>query len=558
MCSWPARLRPLRPFNSRTSHARSCSCVLGFAFSPHSAQYIPAGYSQVTLQAPAAAQGPAAAAPRPPIVPAQSAAFTQNVTRTAPATVVWLHEHFEAAEGVSLGRSTLYQHYCDHCTLHHYDPVNQASFGKLIRSVFPNLKTRRLGTRGNSKYHYYGIRLRDASPLIFPTDQVGGAHNRYRSRAPSDKPKTKKPVGASAKPEAADVDTYLSATVPLPDFPGQSSDEFSKIYHAHCKEVLRLAGKAEFSKIPPLWEKFWSTQGRPMFGTPAGIAHVVKCDEVFYGALGRALMVDVLAPMPEALVKEIRYFAKGIEPSIKACLEKYPGLQEARLAKAHQMAHSLRRFTALTHLAQAARSVFSSGEQMSQMAVDIGLLDFASIHAQNGRVTGCDPAFAQRVEGEFRAGLQARHTAEQWVAWVHKVLRDYVGSGDPAAQARKFLTRWSYYGSAVIRDLTLRSSPSFGSFHLIRLFLDEYVFYLVERVAEKGQAALMSEYKPSIVRKAPAPAPASDGEDDEDDDGEDFGDLDDSDTRSGLPSFGGLGGPGNASPLSDFMRMERF
>ncbi len=32
------------------------------------------------------------------------------------------------------------QHYCDHCTLHHYDPVNQASFGKLIRSVFPNLK----------------------------------------------------------------------------------------------------------------------------------------------------------------------------------------------------------------------------------------------------------------------------------------------------------------------------------------------------------------------------------------------------------------------------------
>ena len=37
----------------------------------------------------------------------------------------------------------------------------------------------------------------------------------------------------------------------------------------------------------------------------------------------------------------------------------------------------------------------------------------------------------------------------------------------------------------VIRDLTLRSAASFGSFHLIRLLYDEYMFYLVEhRVAE--------------------------------------------------------------------------
>lgn len=36
----------------------------------------------------------------------------------------------------------------------------------------------------------------------------------------------------------------------------------------------------------------------------------------------------------------------------------------------------------------------------------------------------------------------------------------------------------------VIRDLTLRSAASFGSFHLIRLLYDEYMFYLVEhRVA---------------------------------------------------------------------------
>ena len=43
----------------------------------------------------------------------------------------------------------------------------------------------------------------------------------------------------------------------------------------------------------------------------------------------------------------------------------------------------------------------------------------------------------------------------------------------------------SISSSMVIRDLTLRSAASFGSFHLIRFLYDgEYIFYLVEhRVA---------------------------------------------------------------------------
>jgi hypothetical protein len=43
----------------------------------------------------------------------------------------------------------------------------------------------------------------------------------------------------------------------------------------------------------------------------------------------------------------------------------------------------------------------------------------------------------------------------------------------------------SSFSSLVIRDLTLRSAASFGSFHLLRLLYDEYMFYLIEnRVAQ--------------------------------------------------------------------------
>jgi len=51
----------------------------------------------------------------------------------------------------------------------------------------------------------------------------------------------------------------------------------------------------------------------------------------------------------------------------------------------------------------------------------------------------------------------------------------------------------------VIRDLTLRSAASFGSFHLIRLLYDEYLFYLIEhKIAlhtQKTPIAVMAEVK---------------------------------------------------------------
>lgn len=85
--------------------------------------------------------------------------------------IKWLSRNYETADGVSLPRSTLYNHYIQHCNESKLEPVNAASFGKLIRSVFSGLRTRRLGTRGNSKYHYYGIRIKPDSILNQITEE---------------------------------------------------------------------------------------------------------------------------------------------------------------------------------------------------------------------------------------------------------------------------------------------------------------------------------------------------------------------------------------------------
>lgn len=51
----------------------------------------------------------------------------------------------------------------------------------------------------------------------------------------------------------------------------------------------------------------------------------------------------------------------------------------------------------------------------------------------------------------------------------------------------------------IIRDLTLRSAQSFGSFHLIRLLYDEYLLYLVElrlaKAANKPVISIMAQVR---------------------------------------------------------------
>lgn len=101
----------------------------------------------------------------------------------------------------------------------------------------------------------------------------------------------------------------------------------------------------------------------------------------------------------------------------------------------------------------------------------------------------CDPVNVQKLEAEFKTALQLQNTLEQWATWLRQVVDNalvaYRGKPEYERAARKFLLNWSFYSSMVIRDLTLRSAASFGSFHLIRLLYDEYMFYIVEhKVAE--------------------------------------------------------------------------
>nr|XP_030735273.1 DNA-binding protein RFX2 isoform X10 [Globicephala melas] len=470
----------------------------------------------------------------------------------------WLLDNYETAEGVSLPRSSLYNHYLRHCQEHKLDPVNAASFGKLIRSVFMGLRTRRLGTRGNSKYHYYGIRLKPDSPLnrlqedtqyMAMRQQPVHQKPRYRPAQKTDSLGESGSHGSlHSTPEQAMAaqsqhhQQYIDVSHVFPEFPApdlgsvllQENVTLHDIkalqlaYRRHCEATLDVVMNLQFHYVEKLWLSFWNSKasgdGPASLPTsdeePEGavlpkdklvslckcdpvLRWMRTCDHILYQALVEILIPDVLRPVPSTLTQAIRNFAKSLEGWLTNAMSDFPQqVIQTKVGVVGAFAQTLRRYTSLNHLAQAARAVLQNTAQISQMLSDLNRVDFANVQEQASWVCQCEEGVVQRLEQDFKLTLQQQSSLDQWASWldnvVTQVLKQHAGSPSFPKAARQFLLKWSFYSSMVIRDLTLRSAASFGSFHLIRLLYDEYMFYLVEhRVAEatgETPIAVMGEF----------------------------------------------------------------
>ncbi|XP_046898469.1 DNA-binding protein RFX7-like isoform X2 [Hypomesus transpacificus] len=70
----------------------------------------------------------------------------------------WIKGQLEEHPETSLPKQEVYDEYKSYCDNLNYHPLSAADFGKIMKNVFPNMKARRLGMRGKSKYCYSGLR----------------------------------------------------------------------------------------------------------------------------------------------------------------------------------------------------------------------------------------------------------------------------------------------------------------------------------------------------------------------------------------------------------------
>ncbi|XP_068778300.1 DNA-binding protein RFX5 isoform X2 [Struthio camelus] len=77
----------------------------------------------------------------------------------------WIRNHLEEHTDTCLPKQDVYDAYKRYCDNLCCRPLSAANFGKIIREIFPNIKARRLGGRGQSKYCYSGIRRKTVVSL---------------------------------------------------------------------------------------------------------------------------------------------------------------------------------------------------------------------------------------------------------------------------------------------------------------------------------------------------------------------------------------------------------
>ncbi|XP_064597027.1 regulatory factor X 4-like [Liolophura sinensis] len=414
---------------------------------------------------------------------------------STPLTLKWLEENYELAEGVCIPRSTLYYHYLDYCERNDTQPVNAASFGKIIRQQFPQITTRRLGTRGQSKYHYYGIGVRESSPYYDLVYSAKGAQLSCDGK----KDPVKQIVAYSPRSK---LGTLLPDFPELKDIKLPANIEESKVvtflmmYRAHCQRILDTVIRANFDEVQSFLLHFW--QGMPQHIIPIldsqTIATLVGvCDSVLYKAIASVLMPTVFQPLPDSLTQVIRRFAKQLDEWLRTALQGLPAkLIKIKFDLARRFAQVLRRQTSLNHLCVAARSVIHNAEITSQMLDDWLNIDLSSIVKQTlytmDQYSEKDHQIIFNLCKELEQLFEDQAPIESYIAWLDSMVDRCVASpsnrrpGILRKLARQFLLMWSCFGTRVIRDMTLYSAPSFGSFHLLHLMFDEYVLYLVENL----------------------------------------------------------------------------
>lgn len=120
----------------------------------------------------------------------------------------------------SVPRNRVYSQYANRCGTERVVPLNPASFGKLVRVIFPGIQTRRLGVRGESKYHYVDLALdEEQANNPAPTNWQGnGYHNiesRHRSQSASTQQIDFNNIPRLQADTAAFPDTHTNYDIPF-------------------------------------------------------------------------------------------------------------------------------------------------------------------------------------------------------------------------------------------------------------------------------------------------------------------------------------------------------
>lgn len=131
--------------------------------------------------------------------------------------------------------------------------------------------------------------------------------------------------------------------------------------------------------------------------------------------------------------------------------------------------------------------MFFQTSRLLTMSMDLTLINFNDLHEQINWLIECDLNLFRKIEQCLKNLFQCQTmlTIQNWTTFIDTLFDDYLLTNHQTKEylshARQFLLKTNFYCSLILRELTLHYGQSLGSFHLLQLFIEEYLYYRLEQ-----------------------------------------------------------------------------
>ncbi|XP_076340343.1 transcription factor RFX4-like isoform X2 [Tachypleus tridentatus] len=415
------------------------------------------------------------------------------------ATLKWVNENYKLSEGVSLPRCTLYQHYLDFCQKQCFNPIGPAAFGKIIRQQFPGITTRRLGARGQSKYHYYGIDVTPTSvyykDVLKDTGMTRFSEKRFKST------ELFQTISSSSKRCTLPRGVLKVQDLKLPvDVKQDKMETFLIMYHTHCQQIIDIVISARFLQVQHFLNHFW-------LGIPDHLQEILDksvlrtvvavYDGELYKTIEEVLIPSSISAFPESLQEEILNFVKSMDVWLNEALHAVPeSLFITKLEVFHEFLGTMKRQLCFIHLSQSTSLVLANQEQVHQMIKDLENISMDNITIESMFLCeNPDVHLKNRIKEGFQQVLyllKKQANIEEFTELVDGIIKELFGKQRKedcflTTMEKDIFLLWFFTIFLILRELTLQKASSFGYFQLLCVTLEEYILLVMDTFHRQQQ-----------------------------------------------------------------------
>ncbi|KAM9053275.1 DNA-binding protein RFX8 [Megaptera novaeangliae] len=434
--------------------------------------------------------------------------------------IQWLVDNFCICEGYSVPHCLMYEMYVETCGQNAQNQVNPATFGKLVHLVFPDLGTRRLGTRGNARYHYDGICIKKSSffyarycYLLGEKRYHSGDVVAFEKSANYNSILQEEGAGASRSPNKTDpVGSPLSEFRRCPFWEQELAKKYSyktmaflaDEYCNYCQDILQNVRNQELKRVEDSLTSFWKSlqQDTVMLMSLPDVCQLLKCyDRQLYKGIEDVLLHDFLEDVSIQHLESVQSFSKKFKLWLLTALEGFPALlQLSKLREVTVFVKRLRRKTYLSNMAKTMRTVLENSRRASLLKSDLraiirqGALDISE-KALRSNPSGTDDLEENTEMKCLSSLISLLGTSTDLSVFLNclcsnlqtSVFQPSRSKEELIRLAASFQLRWNFLLTAVSKAMTLWHRDSFGSWHLFHLLLLEYVIHILQSCIEEDE-----------------------------------------------------------------------